>query len=138
MFKKQNEKGFTLIELMIVIAIIGILAAIAIPNFISYRDKAYCSAAESDANMIAAGLADYYAIPNHTTALVTGDILGAALNLTLSGSGTTANTATLAGNLDALIIAVTDTSTRCPVSYRASNPEWSAAATGGIFTKTMQ
>jgi len=48
MIRKKNEAGFTLIELMIVIAIIGVLAAIAIPMFSSYRMKSYNSAALSD------------------------------------------------------------------------------------------
>ncbi len=58
--KMKNQKGFTLIELMIVIAIIGILAAIAIPQFSAYRKRAYNSAAQSDLKNFITAQEAYY------------------------------------------------------------------------------
>lgn len=56
----KNEKGFTLIELMIVIAIIGILAAIAIPNFNAYRARSYNSSANTDIRNMITSQEGYY------------------------------------------------------------------------------
>ncbi len=51
----RSKKGFTLIELMIVVAIIGILAAIAIPNFLKFQAKSKQSEAKSNLGAIFTG-----------------------------------------------------------------------------------
>jgi general secretion pathway protein G len=52
--------GFTLLETMIVLAIIGVLTAIAIPNFLNYRENARIAAAVGDISQIAQKVLDFY------------------------------------------------------------------------------
>jgi prepilin-type N-terminal cleavage/methylation domain-containing protein len=60
----MSRRGFTLIELMIVVAILGILAVVAVPSFIKYMRRAKTTEAIDQLDKIYKGAALYYAVPH--------------------------------------------------------------------------
>ena len=89
----KKEEGFTLIELMIVIAIIGILAAIAIPQFSAYRQRSYNAAAEADLRNAATAQEAYF-VDNSAYSGTIGALQGATFGFYQSNQVTTAVTGT--------------------------------------------
>lgn len=123
----RQTSGFSLIEIMVVLCIIAILAAVAAPNYFSYRNKAFCNEAETDAQQIAAALSNYFVQGSRANLPAIAD-----LNLDLKNSAgvqITGDTNTV------IIIQVTDRTKRCPISYQDASQEWDS---NYVYTKQMK
>ena len=68
----SSRRGFTLIEMLIVIVIIGILAAIAIPKYAAMKQKSYVTAMKSDLRNLVTAEEAFFADSGYYTATVTG------------------------------------------------------------------
>lgn len=125
----RDERGFSLIELLVVVLLVGVLAAIAIPAFLNQKSKAYDSTAKALAHDVQVA-AESYATDN----------AGSYANLTVAALGQIDGTIqTAAGNGNPYVASVTNaTATGYTVTIKpaAGNETFTIARSGGSVSRT--
>jgi type IV pilus assembly protein PilA len=135
--QEEREEGFTLIELLVVIIIIGILAAIAIPVFLSQRNKGYDAGVKSDLRN-AATAEETYLTDNDKYTTTESELVTAGFNESSTGDYKTPG----AHNANLTIKFVPDaadaTQGYCIQGHSASGATWSYDSTkGGLQAKNV-
>ena len=120
-FHTKDDRGFTLIELMIVIAIIGILAAIAIPQFSAYRVRSYNSAANADLRNATTAQEAYF-VDQQDYADAISSITGSSYGLFLSQ------------NVTVSVVGATTSGYSMQAYHGSGDKTWSIAGPGGSVT----
>ena len=132
---KNLQNGFTLIELMIVVAIIGILAAVAIPSYQDYTARAQVTEAMSLTSGVKTPLAEWLADKGYTP----GDIL----SITSSTAGKYVASISLAGTAPTVTVAATMKATGVNINLSSSvfglvtvdnGNTWACGETGAAVT----
>jgi type IV pilus assembly protein PilA len=123
----RKQEGFTLIELMIVVAIIGILAAIAIPNFMQYQAKSKQSEAKTNLGGIYTSEVAYFGENNAFSNAFAG------IGFQVASTGTQRYTFTLGGTpLQSANALAAGCTTYTGANVGTSPPGWTALATGNV------
>jgi prepilin-type N-terminal cleavage/methylation domain-containing protein len=120
-FNRVDERGFTLIELMIVIAIIGILAAIAIPQFNFYRGRSFNSSATADIRNAATAQEAYF-VDNQAYCTGVGTLTGSTYGLYLSK------------NVTLTVVSATTSGYNMTSAHSSGNKTYTLVGPGGTIT----
>jgi prepilin-type N-terminal cleavage/methylation domain-containing protein len=136
---EERDEGFTLIELLVVMIIIGILSAIAIPVFLTQREKARDSAVKADVSTVGKEIATYFVDNTNTTSLAVGKN-AAGTRWQLSGGALTApqDLGAVSNGVTLIDTVLTDANTWCVAMQNTAGAQdyFMYSSANGLTTAT--